>query len=121
MQTTPLEGLGSDIRQLKHLCRDDKAALDAINQVTLHQGERTDLHNNVMKVGEAPRQGNSNTYALRKLRKDRPDLHQQVLDGEMSPHAAMIEAGFRKKTLTIPADVDGAARRLVKHFDASAW
>lgn len=27
-------------------------------------------------------QGNSNTYALRKLRKDRPDLHERVLADE---------------------------------------
>jgi hypothetical protein len=31
------------------------------------------------------------------LRKDRPDIHQRVLDGEISANAGMIEAGFRKK------------------------
>ena len=35
-------------------------------------------------------------YAVRRLRKDRPDLHGRVLDGELSANAAMIEAGFRK-------------------------
>ena len=25
---------------------------------------------------------------------------------ELSPHAAMVEAGFRKKTITIPLDVE---------------
>ena len=34
---------------------------------------------------------------LRRLRKDRPDIHARVLAGELSPHAGMIEAGFRKK------------------------
>jgi hypothetical protein len=56
-------------------------------------------------------------YALRKLRRDREDLHKRVLAGEISPHAAMIEAGFRKKTLTVPADLDAAARTLLRHFD----
>jgi hypothetical protein len=32
-----------------------------------------------------------------KLQKDGPDLQERVLNGEMSPHRAMIEAGFRKK------------------------
>jgi hypothetical protein len=47
------------------------------------------------KPDEEPVRGNSNTYALRKLRKDRPDLHEQVVSGEKSPHAAMVEADFR--------------------------
>ncbi len=40
---------------------------------------------------EKSAQGTSNTYALRKLRKDRPDLHERVLSEEISPHAAMVE------------------------------
>lgn len=48
--------------------------------------------------------GTSADAALRRLRKDRPDLHARVLDGELSAHAAMIEAGFRKpgKSRRIP-------------------
>jgi len=41
--------------------------------------------------------GNSQESALRRLRKDRPDLHELVLNGERSAHAAAIEAGFRKR------------------------
>ena len=41
--------------------------------------------------------GNSESYAHRRLRKDRPDIHARVLAGEISAHAGMIEAGFRKK------------------------
>lgn len=41
--------------------------------------------------------GNDRSYAHARLRRDRPDLHARVLSGELSPHAAMIEAGFRKK------------------------
>ena len=36
-------------------------------------------------------------YAIAKLRAARPDIHQRVLDGELSPNAGMVEAGFRKK------------------------
>lgn len=35
------------------------------------------------------------------LRKDRPDLHAQVLDGELSAHAAAVQAGFRPRTITL--------------------
>lgn len=31
-------------------------------------------------------QGNANPYALRKGRKDRPDLHERVLTEELTPH-----------------------------------
>lgn len=38
-------------------------------------------------------------YAHARLRKDRPDIHARVLAGEISPHAAMVEAGFRKRVV----------------------
>ncbi len=41
--------------------------------------------------------GHSCERALRRLRKDRPDLHARVLSDELSPHAAMVEAGFRRR------------------------
>ena len=34
----------------------------------------------------------------------------------MSPNAAMIAAGFRKKSITIPDDPEMAAKRLLRHF-----
>ena len=46
--------------------------------------------------------GTSESAALRRLRKDRPDLHAQVLSGEVSAHAASVEAGFRPKRFTVP-------------------
>ena len=41
--------------------------------------------------------GTTRAAALRRLRKDRPDIHARVLAGELSPHAGMIEAGFRNR------------------------
>ena len=38
-------------------------------------------------------------YAIARLRKDRPDIHARVLAGELSPHAGMVEAGFRKRAV----------------------
>jgi hypothetical protein len=43
--------------------------------------------------------GNSAAYALRRLERCRPDLLDRVLAGEISAHAGMIEAGFRKRAL----------------------
>jgi hypothetical protein len=40
--------------------------------------------------------GNSRACILRRLRRDYPALHQEVLDGKISPHRAAIQAGFRR-------------------------
>jgi len=62
------------------------------------QGQRTDLvddKNNGVNEVERPT-GNSTAAALRRLRKDRPDIHARVLAGELTANAGMNEAGFRK-------------------------
>jgi hypothetical protein len=109
----PPEGLGADVKMLQRLCCNEPDLLDLIEQaIESRQGERTDLHDNIMKV-DGKEQGTSAEYALRRLRKDRPDLHQRVTAGELSPNKAMIEAGFRKRTVPIPVeDIDATARAL---------
>ena len=53
--------------------------------------------NNVMTYFEEAEQGNTRSYAMRRLKKSRPDLHAKCLSGELAAHAAMIQAGYRKK------------------------
>ena len=110
VEAPPLEGLGATLDIIYKLVSDDPVALDLLDRETvgpkhLHRdhGEPDwvvtrnkalpDDDNIIIK----PALGTSRQYALRRLRKQRPDLHQRVLDGELSPHAAMIEAGFRHK------------------------
>lgn len=86
---------------LRKLFSDDAAMLSKLdaavqNPVGVHTGD--DIDNiNVTKVPD----GTSKQAALRRLRKDRPDLHQKVLDGDLSAHAAMLDAGFRRKSITV--------------------
>jgi hypothetical protein len=61
-----------------------------------NEGIKFDNKNSDSKL-EAPPTGTTAAYAHRRLRKDRPDLHARVLAGEISPHAAMVQAGFRKR------------------------
>lgn len=56
------------------------------------------------------------SYALRRLKRDAPDLAEKVVRGEMTPHAAACLAGFRKPRLQIPADPTSAGRRLRQLF-----
>lgn len=60
--------------------------------------------------------GNAVNYALLRLGAQRPDLHAEVLAGVKSAHAACVEAGFRRRTITVPVDVERAAATLRRHF-----
>lgn len=40
--------------------------------------------------------GNSSDYTKLRLKRDRPDLYERVINGDLSANAAAIEAGFRK-------------------------
>ncbi len=74
-----------------------RAALDALDRATVgrHGSNQytkrkpTEQYDNVTLP--KPDTGNSNTYALRKLRKARPDLHERVLGGKISPHDPTIK------------------------------
>lgn len=60
--------------------------------------------------------GTSVERALLRLSAQRPDLHAEVLAGTKSAHAACVEAGFRRRTITVPVDVERAAATLRRHF-----
>lgn len=120
----PLDGLRTTIPTLKDLCRRNTAAVDAIDgelRKSAKPGTRTDLVDNVNKVGRPD--GNSQAQALRRLREDRPDLHARVLlpKGDpdwLSPHAAAVRAGHRRPTFTIRADSAESAERAIRsHMD----
>lgn len=57
-----------------------------------HAGQVRDAENvtNLNRLDDA-------SYAHARLRRDRPDIHARVLAGEISAHAGMIAAGFRKR------------------------
>ena len=60
--------------------------------------------------------GNSVCAALRRLRKHRPDLRSLVLSGELSPHAAAVEAGFRDRTATFPLEPTKLAKAIIRRL-----
>jgi hypothetical protein len=81
------------------MCSDDDETLSLITQAAKgKQGKRTDLINNVNKVGSSTPEGNSRQAALRSLRKNAPAIHNEVISGKLSAHAGMIKAGLRRKT-----------------------
>ncbi len=111
----PMEGLGATTDLLKRMCADDKGLLDLIDQAEQGKqgGDHTSKASKFYIIKLAPT-GTSRQHALRKLRKDRPDLHAQVLAEKLSPHAAMIKAGYRKSTFTMSSDPVSAAHTIIK-------
>jgi len=45
-----------------------------------------------------------------------PDLHEKVKARELSAHAAMVQAGLRRKTVTVPIDPPRRAEAIVRHL-----
>lgn len=63
--------------------------------------------------------GRGSEYTLARLRRDNPELAELVEQGELSANAAAIKAGFRERTISIPINVEKAARAIQRHFTAS--
>ena len=101
--TPPTRGLGASVDLIRRIVGDDLEALSLLDEA-LQNPLGTNQHVDIINTLDERPTGTSADSALRRLRKDRPDLHTRVLAGEMSPHAAMIEAGFRRPTMTVPLD-----------------
>ncbi len=113
--TDPLpDGLGTDAQTMRLLLRDCPEEL-ALFDLAVSRGRGG--NNNPEGIGgrtgkvanpdivrvdngddsKGPPAGNSAEYAHRRLSRERPDLFDRVRKGELTPHGAMVEAGFRKK------------------------
>lgn len=100
------------LAQLRDLFHNDAEITNLLDVATQgrHGGDRSKTDN--IKDAQAP-DGTSKAAGLRRLRKDRPDLHERVLSGDMTTHAAMLEAGFRKPSITLqPNNAPRAAERI---------
>lgn len=122
---TPPEGLGASKRLLYKICADDIALLDLLDR-TFNSGQRGgDRRSQCFKrdivsfENKNKSRGNSLVYALRRLREMRPDLHQKVLVKELSVHKAMVEAGLRKKSVVVVADITKICEVIKSNFTPS--
>ena len=116
---TPPAGLGATVDLLMRLCAADPDATTMLRETTNRQGERTDLHNNIIEVHPIE-QGTSRPYTLARLSAKRPDLYERVKAGDLSANAAAIEAGWRSPSMSVRLDdVAAMARALKRRLSAS--
>jgi hypothetical protein len=114
--TLPLAGLGATVETVRKLVVDDIEALDLLDR-ELRNPESVHAGNNVPSRPE----GNTKEKALRRLRKDAPELHAEVIAGHLTAHAAAVKAGFRPRTFTVRADsAESVAKTLRRQMDPTA-
>ena len=117
----PPEGLGTNMQVLISICRHsgDMEAVGALAKMSAgqHGGDRKSENINLDNIQVDSPTGTSTVATMRRLAKNSPELHAQVIAGELSPNAAAIEAGFRKRKYQLPADPTAAARYLAERVD----
>jgi hypothetical protein len=115
----PPRGLGVPVERLMRLIeavagRDADAAVRHIRALLqpLEQhggdggeGAATD------KVVALPRRSRGSAYNLKRLKRDQPELANDVIAGRISPNAAAEAAGIRRRTVHFPADPQRAAKK----------
>ena len=130
--TAPPEGMDTTIQSIKDLCQHDLDAQKAIDEALQRPAggnnnpegiggkshkEIIDTFNNVKVDKVLAPVGNSPAAGLRRLRKDRPDLYEQV-GKNMTVNQAMVEAGFRETPIQLnPTDPIKAAQTILKAID----
>lgn len=130
VEAAPPEGLHTTIQMLIHICN-DFGDMEAVSLISMESAgtagnptganQYSGNNNNIMNstIQTKPTQGTDTAYTMRRLAKRNPELLKQVVAGEMSPNAAAVKAGFRKKNLQVPDDPTRAAQWFRSHKDES--
>jgi hypothetical protein len=99
----PFEGWGEDVAKVEAIIKDNAEVLAMWREemVEQHGGDRKseqvkEIKNDNVILDPKPEQGNSKSYALSRLKRERKDLFESVCKGELTANKAAIQAGFRK-------------------------
>ena len=63
------------------------------------------------------RRGTDKTYIIKRLKRDNPELAEQVIEGKISAHKASIEAGWGKPVITITVSVESFAKAIMNKLN----
>lgn len=121
----PPEGLGTTVKVLEEICKQhgpDVVPLllgekSALNPNGTNRHTDTSSPDNIRASQQS--YGTDSDYILARLKRDAPDLATRVIAGELSAHAAAIEAGFAKPKVSVSlVDMRSAARTLCGKLDS---
>lgn len=124
----PLQGLGATIGLVRRVVADDREALDLLDrELQEPAGRPAEIVDNINNFPGRP-SGTSRDQAIRRLRSEAEHgnetaagLHADVMAGRISAHAAMVRAGFRARTISVPVgDPERTAASLRKHMSGDA-
>ena len=132
--TPPIKGLGVSMKLINRIASVDKDLETLVakakiqpeggarnpNGINQYAPKELVTDDNIIGDLRTAPNGTSSQQACLRLSRQAPEIHARVLAGELSPHAAMIQAGFRRKTITVPCDPDLAVKALLRHFDRDA-
>jgi hypothetical protein len=99
----PLAGCGWEPEKVEALIRDEPETLALWRRATTakaggdRQSEKAKTISSIRTNASDVLRGTTRAYTLDRLKRERPDLFEQVCAKELSANAAAIEAGWRKK------------------------
>lgn len=118
--TPPTKGLGASVDLVRRMVEHDNEARDMLD-LALQRPHGVHAGGDVYDIHISRPAGTSKERALRKLRTFAPELHAEVLQGRLSAHAAMVQAGYLKRTTTVPLNPTDAAATLRRLFTDKQW
>lgn len=101
----PIRGWGQNPDKIQAVIQDDAEALALFREAMVNgpgqpkMTEAKSISDNITNT--LIDRGTSKAYTVSRLKRDRPDLFEKVVAGELSANKAAIEAGFRRKPTTI--------------------
>ncbi len=110
LRIADLGGEGKRARWLLYGHDDEELQLPKLGKIGRGRGRVDNINSNGGGTGES--------YTIRRLKRDRPDLAEAVLNGQLSANAAAIQAGFRRRKISVPVDsAEDLAANLARHLD----
>ena len=121
VETSPPRGLGQSVETLKAICgaaNMPESVTVSVKRTSAPATWRESARRRIYNITPltSKKGGTSADYALRRLKRDRPDLAAKVIAGELSTHRAAVIAGFRKKYFQVPRDPAKLTRKLIAVF-----
>jgi hypothetical protein len=83
-----------------------------------HQGDRTDIRDNITEVESSSATGTSRAYSISRVQREcDSETVAAVMSGGMSANAALVKAGVREnRQVYIPRDPAAAVQKLRRQF-----